>query len=565
MSGDSLRREDAESDEEADERMRQLQRAVEADPYVLHSDRQEDDITSELKEIEPSRLLSPLLNHVGIVDLNKAWEQLGNPMQEQLAKSAVLGGHALVWSVRYLLEDAVFDRLRIDDGTVGIDSIQAAYYPVIGDSFIGNLASTELWERARGISQLGWNGSYPLSNTHSRGSHEFITAINIVRVLQELYDKDAGALAARLRADFMDESFYDESMTDMEICLLAAKLGALTGMSHDIATPAGGDMMKRVMGMDEEEDLKALLYGSDPDAKEYRDVTQGYGLDEQHLAFMLKCVQGESHSLIGDMIHTVEGDHLEQDRLSYTFHDLQSSGVLRGPIARSLFNDDSLAEYEEALRTSWQQAYRLLKDEKARVTHTMPLDSSAPSLTLLDPVNDYALDIEGRLVNTRPDKLAWLAAFRAMMSVEYYQGAKLRGQEYEIACCLMELIKRGRANDILNRDNLLKVTSEELYAQLRTIDDPELQRLLKASGEWVYPYNYQSEIVPLSEDVPDVWFSFPVKIKAGLDTPVVDGGIVKRLGDYMKEHPDAVSSRLLGRIEDEYGVGKRVMYGAKSI
>src|SRR5690606_36479791 len=137
--------------------------------------------------------------------------------------------------------------------------LQNDFYPIKDGSLNSDIADTKLWRRTLGIPQLGWKDNYPLENLHSRGSHQRFTTVNISRVVQQLHNVCPDRLNRRLRNDFADTTFYDDSISDEEVVFLGVKLEVLMGMLHDVFTPAGGDMMKHVMKMDEEADASRLL------------------------------------------------------------------------------------------------------------------------------------------------------------------------------------------------------------------------------------------------------------------------------------------------------------------
>ncbi len=529
-------------------------------------------ISRTIDDAPLDQLQSPLLNHIGIIDLNKAWEVASGLDKDKIAAAYPLVGNFPVYSARLELENEVFEKLgferraaisgneRVRDGlNKDFSLLQNEFYPIGEGSFIDSLAQTKLWRRILGIPQLNWKSNYPLENTHSRGAHSLFVAINMARVLQGLYDADAAMLAERLKRDFTDAPFYAESMTDEEVMLLAVDLAVLVAMTHDIYTPAGGDMMKHVMDMDEEADASNLLEEGDERVQEFVEVLERRGLHRGHLRFVVDCIQGNSFSLVGEMIHSERGDILEQDRLAYTVQDHFSAGILGPAIARELIDDSSLHAHEDALIAATTKASVVLRDGDTYVVGTLSSEYSAPSLSLLDVSDDYVLNGDLELVCTRPDKLLWLAVLRALFSAEFYQGAKLRGQEHELHQALTDAIESGAADAVLNKENLQRVTNSELHRQLHLLGGVALNDMLADIDEMFFTHRYKSEVVPIDADSEDAWFSFKVSIKPGLDTLVIDNGEGMTLGAYMDRHPESLATRLLLHTMDTYHGKKRVV------
>ena len=533
----------------------------------------EERIKPEFAKLSPEQVRAPLLDHVGIVDLNKGWDAISQSVRDDLTFAYQAIGPMPVWSARYDLEEPVFNTLGIechssiksteqyysiyDQHSYGV--LRNEFYPVAEGSFIDVVANTELWRRTLGIPQLGWKDNYPLENIHSRGSHQLFVATSKARVMQGLHSACPDKLVRRLRNDFTGEPFYDESMSDEEISQLATRLAVLIGMTHDIYTPAGGDMMKHIMDMDEEKDAAKLLDDGDERVSEFISALESQGLTRQHMEFAIRCIQGASGSLVGEMIHSEKGDMLEQDRLAYTVQDLYSAGVLGPAIARDLLDDTSISHSEDAIIAAWHKTAQALSDSSIYVAGVVSSEYPRPSLSLLDVSDDYILDDSLELVCTRPDKLMWLAALRGMMSANFYQGAKLRGQEHELSLVLKRLKDSGRANAILDSSHLTMINNRQLSEELREIGDPELTVLLDDMDKIIYPRSFESEIVPVEADTSTEWFSFRISIKPGLDTLVAHEGEVMSLGAYAALRRDSLAVIMLEEVVETFDGKKRII------
>src|SRR5690606_27562291 len=105
-----------------------------------------------------------------------------------------------------------------------------------------------------------------------------------------LQDSNPEKLIQRLRQDFTRERILSGTETDEEVLELGAMLGALVGMSHDLYTPAGGDMMKHIVGIDEEASIERLrTHATNEFEAEYLDVLKYYNLEDKHVKFLIDC------------------------------------------------------------------------------------------------------------------------------------------------------------------------------------------------------------------------------------------------------------------------------------
>lgn len=534
-------------------------------------------IDKELPEVEIERLRSPILNHVGLIDINKALETLSPEAQSALRELYKLGGLHPLYLVRGQIEQDVIQRLDLAPDKpfpsreerdkygwpltwMDFGHLQNSFYPVVGGGFIAEVANTQLWRRLMEIPQLSWDDMYPIFNQHSRGSHSLYVAISMVRVLQSLHDKSPEGLLERLKIDFTREGLLTGGETDDEILKLAADMAALVGMTHDIYTPAGGDMMKNIMGLDEEADIENLLTNSGREREaELLALIKGRGLTNEHIQYVIRCVQGRSESLIGEMIHSENGDVLEQDRLAYTIQDSFSAGILGVALPRGLSPElGSLEEYN--LINYYYEAKSLLIDRSVLgAPGPLQLRTERPSLSLVEVADNYILDDNLSLVCTRPDKLAWLAALRAMLSVDFYQGAKLRGQQFEFSTLVKGLLGQGKLSEVLNKETLLQINNKELAKRLRQANEPELSKMLSEMGSTFYSHDYESRLVSDASGFDESWFKLPISLKPGLDTKVLDEGKVVSLGEYAKRKENSSAVKLLCEVLDEYHGKTRVV------
>jgi hypothetical protein len=139
-----------------------------------------------------------------------------------------------------------------------------------------------------------------------------------------------------------------------------------------------------------------------------------------------------------------------------------------------------------------------------------------------------------------------------MMSAEFYQGAKLRGQQHDFSKIVHDLLARGKTGDVFEQHNLLRATNKQLSNQLRQTGDARLSQLISDMSTALYPHSYYSFVVDDDSEYDDSWQRIPVKIKPGLDTKVLDGDQITTLGDYAKKNENSQSVRLLSGVLDSY-------------
>lgn len=265
----------------------------------------------DFRDVEPERLIRPLLFRAGIVDLNQAYDVLPEDQVQRLGTWQKFQKEEQISFRTVGVMKAAFERLNMRNEKLSFNRlIRHRMYPFAAGGYIDRLSETQYFERILNIQQLNWNNGYPLSNYHSRGDHSIYTAINMVRTIAALAERDPARLEERLRRDFAEASFYSEDLSRNSLFDLAVDLAVTAGMLHDLATPAGGDLIKHVAGLNEEEDIVWLLTNDLPEYKEGRDelwrILATQGLDEAHVNFVTDCIAGRSASLIGDLIHLLK-------------------------------------------------------------------------------------------------------------------------------------------------------------------------------------------------------------------------------------------------------------------
>jgi len=506
---------------------------------IQHKDRDWD------VEVDPEKLRRPILDRAGIVDLNHAFELLPEKLKQKCGTYPNINGFE-PWPMIHELRQEVRSILHRHEYVYGgRENNEHWLYPVTQDGLIAQIADTKLFQRLFGVHQLGPNREYPLHNHHSRAQHSIHLSINAARTLQALHDNNPDLLVQKARADLIATQLAEEDMSNQEILNLYTDILITTTMIHDLATPAGGDTIKYLLNLDEEKDLRWLL-SQNP---ELLKALQDRGFDERHVAFCIACVQGKSDSLIGQMIHPPEGDYMDWDRISYTLFDGLAIQLFTPDVPESLLPEE-LGEVDSFnLYMGLQSAIEALDSGATAVlgVHDKVLPGS-----LIDTSENYVLDTQGRLICTRPDRLAWLSAYRSWMIARHYAGHQMLGVEWELQQRLRELIENGITNDILTMETLLTITDRQLYDELLNLGDTELNQIIgrirSTAGTTLFTGIVKSE----KEKDGRCYAQFPLKIKPGFDSLVSDNGKVITLGEWVKQNNRLLSSFALQQSLDRF-------------
>jgi len=227
-------------------------------------------------EAERERLTRPLLARAGILDINDLFNIVPVELRDRCGRYP---------NINYLeLCPLIFE---LTSGVVrALDTSYYSYrepdeshylYPVIRGGFINAIAETRFFRRLFDVHQLGLARYYPLPNPQSRGEHSIYLAVNMVRCLQSLCDKDRATLVQRLQSDFIQVGLYSPGMNDDDILNTACDLTVLAAMMHDMATPAGGDTFKYLMGLDEEQEIEWLMLSSEKYPKKREEFLKDVG------------------------------------------------------------------------------------------------------------------------------------------------------------------------------------------------------------------------------------------------------------------------------------------------
>ncbi|PIS15786.1 hypothetical protein COT62_01795, partial [Candidatus Roizmanbacteria bacterium CG09_land_8_20_14_0_10_41_9] len=302
-------------------------------------------------------------------------------------------------------------------------------YPITEGGLISQIAHSFLFDRLFNVRQLGPSTVYPIPTDHTRGEHSIFVTVDMVRTIQTLVNTQPYILAQTLRRDFQKGKIDVDSKNDEEIFEMATDLAVAMGMLHDIATPAGGDTFKFLLGLHEERDVtwmfseegrKAL--GKNVD--EVVEILRSRGFDEHHLSYILRCIKGESDTVLGNLISTT-GDELDVDRRGYTLLDSQVSGLLDREIPDPLLPEPML---NESLDLTMMALFIINYPISQELMQIYPQYAHPPTNSL-NTSEDYRLNSEGKLVCARPDKLAWIAALRIWNIGSNYAGPMMLGLE----------------------------------------------------------------------------------------------------------------------------------------
>lgn len=537
---------------------------------------QKEDFSPVSIEIEKGKLQPPLLAHIGILDINHVFNLLPNNSISQLGSYPNLSPN--IFPFIYELKNKTCRILGLGTKRLPEPSRLPVLYPIVCGGFIDQISETKLFNRLFGVSQLSFHPHFPLNNEHSRGHHSIHVAINMARTMQTLSNNSPEILEERLRRDFTQEPFYDPKFRQEEVFKLAVNLAVLTAMEHDQATPAGGDAIKYITGIDEEEVVKWLFLGDhkilEGERSEFLELLKNHNLTSDHLRFAINCIQGKSNSLIGDLIHPKFGDYLDWDRFAYTSLDTVEVSAFHNELPARLL-PKKLSPFEiSGIKASLDRLIASIEDPSIFEAHGLGTREPTPTISFIDPTEDFVLDINGNIVNVNPEKLAWVAAIRLIMTVHYYMGEKLLGYETEIQERLKELIKQDQVSGLLTLENLITLTNDEFRDKV-IHTDPGFSALLgekhrlPSSVEFKYTSQIQER-----DKAGKPWASFPIKIKPGLDSKVIDNGEIITLKEYITRYPSLDSAviiqkylamlgkeRVIWKVTDEIPFIPRILLG----
>jgi len=518
-----------------------------------------DEYIEKIK-FNPEHFKQPILDRAGIVNLNPYFESLPPELIDAIGMFPDIDYQVLDYLIYFLSNKVNTDNQSWLQEKLSYPQHLNQMYKITPSGLIDQIASLKLFDRLFGVAQLGPRLDFPVANTHSRAVHSISTTIDMLRILQVLSDKSSEILELRLRKDFENEKFYDPEMSREAIFNLATDICTFTGMLHDIATPAGGDAIKYFAHLDEEVDIEYLLFGSDSNLQLQRDelfaICKQRGLGIDHLKFIVNCIQGKSVSLIGDMIHPTKGDLLDQDRAAYTKGDAKSTSVLWHEIPKKLIPAKLPPKTIEILEACLNSIVETCSNEAVCANSGVPIQYPSgkiylgprPSVSFIDPTDFYFLDKELRLVNSKPEILSWIAAFRTLVTVNYYIGYKLLGIESELQG-LLGTLSPEVIGDLFSKENLLGMTDEQLYSKIKQLGNKDLGYFVHSLRNRFNSCSYSGEIVDSDEDSPGstscALAKFTIKFKPGLDSLILDDGQIMTLKDYLLHHPDDRSTVLI--------------------
>lgn len=527
-------------------------------PIGFHFEQIDDtfeDISVEALRAEKERLTQPLLSRAGIIDLNGAFNAV-YPSLSPKTKDAIGTFPDIdknyLGIFLYTLTGRTLEALGKKEYQDPVNNTHThSMYPVTEGGLISQIAHTPLFDRLFHVRQLGPSSAYPIPSDHTRGEHSVFVTVDMVRTIQSLANAQPDVLAQTLRRDFQKENIGVDSKSNEEVLEIATDLAVAMGMLHDIATPAGGDTFKYAVGLHEEQDLPWMfsegreIFGEKID--EIVELLRGRGFDERHLSYIFRCIKGESDTVLGNLISSTS-DELDADRKGYTLLDSQVSGLLGGeipamPLPESIAVDASLSGF---LELTLAELIIINYPIRLELMRNYP-QLTFPPTNFLDTSEDYRLNSEGKLVCMRPDKLAWVAAFRIWNIGSHYASPMMLGLEWELQEILKRLTEEGKLHYLLTREKLLGMTDEELYEELSREPDPELQKYLRKRNS--IDHKYQSIYLDMdgrqrpSNPQLSTEKEFPIRIKTGLQSRVINkDGQELSLQEYIETNPEESSS-----------------------
>src|SRR3989344_2088393 len=528
-------------------------------------------------EVVPiERPFRPLLYQAGIIDLNDCFSQLP---QDIINDCGVIGAVKPKRLARVLgqMKAGLMKSFGLEELTLPNLENQHALYPILSSGIIADMAKTKIFATLLGKHQLGLNRFSPLPNPQNRGEHSIYVAVKLVRTLQHLDDVDHKSLVDKLRGDFKLEGFDTSEIDDENILSLTVNLATAVAITHDLMIPAGGDAVKYLLrqngvNMDEEQNLEWFLSDENKALRPERDellevLDKKLNLTPELISYMLRCVQGKSDTLIGELINPVRGDKMDGDREGYTELDNEAATIFDQGVPDVYLpptlsvEPDTLQLHLAARLTS--AVVTLYLNPDAIVNPTDPKRTGHPDgrllpVSLIDCSEKRVLSATGELVCTDPVRLGWAAVFRDYMTIYHYAGAQMLGLESELQDRLQELWRQGIGQDILSKENLLAITDARFLEQLINLNDPELLGIIERAQSIGGTSHFAGQIVDTSSATPaEAYKSFPLNPKPGFDSRVQDGGGEITLGEHLARHPTSGPSQFFA-IRQEHHRPSRV-------
>lgn len=194
------------------------------------------------------------------------------------------------------------------------------------ESFLGRWLEFSPVRRLRGIRQLGLNRDFPLPNPHTRFEHSAEVSVRAVLVLSHLardFREEFLTLSSNypfnLNPDLSGKEKEDEQI------FKTIKLGAIYAANHDDATPAGGDAVKYIFGLDDDRDLSRILGWN---FAEFSRLCREDGFDaEEVIKLFTRLAKRKDKGILGQLIHCPGGKNrgFDLDSICYTLMDAQVS------------------------------------------------------------------------------------------------------------------------------------------------------------------------------------------------------------------------------------------------
>lgn len=376
------------------------------------------------------------------------------------------------------------------------------------ESFLGRWLEFAPVRRLRGVHQLGLNRCFPLPNNHTRFDHSAEVALRTTLVLSRLardFQEEFLALSQSYPLNLNPQLSGKER--ENEQIVKTIKLGAIYAASHDIATPAGGDGIKYIVGLDDDRDFPMVLSCRRED---FTRLCQEDGFNPEDVAeLFVQLAQRKEKGILGQLIHCSGGDSGREDRgfdldsICYTLMDAQSCLGLsrRQQDSRSpeVIPQEGFVIQTELERTGSyldkqqgelnQRALGWLRAHEGELRQCYQYDLPYPyidfplfrpqrppqSLNMEDfsCFNSLALQ-DGKVVLTDPQKLNNLFLLADFLARYVYFSPACLGPELSLA-----------ANIEFEREKTSFSEKEKHY--LLTVDDHSfLENLKENSPNWVY-------------------------------------------------------------------------------
>ena len=416
--------------------------------------------------------------NLGFVDLNLATKKVFARQDNLLRRWQLKLG-------RWGLECEIWDWLDLPDWSARTVIEPRAVLP---DSFLGRLVSNYSFRRLYEIYQWGGKRDEPATNPQERRGHtlEFLSlfdsCFNTLRNDQ---------LETLLRVARRDLFAFEQTrgLSDEEILALYKKIGFLSILLHDIATPAGGDAIKPVL-----DGSKGSVFDEALELEAFLCMPQNAGLlktieDEgisPYLPVIFDIVAGRSDTLLGNFIAPRDRNRLKLDTISYLLYDCSWFHFLYHSVPWETINNPKDGDFPLFLSRLTLLGDDLI-DPQVMIggyhkDYAVPLD-------WLNVSKSVFITEDGQVGYADGPGLTMLLFLNAVMWLDCYQSPKMLIPEIKIQEMIKNLPQQAR-EVLLDRNFVLTAGNRVFYQRLERLVGKSLTDCLYS------PYSCRRYLLP---------------------------------------------------------------------